>query len=309
MKKDRRSYKEIRLQQLRSLCETARQGSLTAAAETLGLAQPTVWEQVHALERVFATPLIQRQAHGCRLTETGALVVQLVAPLVATVDSLPRHVAAARANAETWLSVATNQRILVEDLPPTVLEFERRHPEVRLRLLELRIEEVAARVESGEADLGLTSIGPTSPPSPRVVFEPAYEVDLNLVTPKDHPLARRRVVRPRDLLDWPLVNSADSFRDSAWRATLEKAGLFRTQPRRIEASFPQVVRRYVELGFGIGLVSGLPSRSVSPKLHERSMSRYFGRLTIYLLRRKGDLAQDQVQRFASILRSLVGRKP
>jgi DNA-binding transcriptional LysR family regulator len=280
---------------------------LTAAADTLGLAQPTVWEQVHALERVFAAPLIQRQAHGCRLTETGALVVELVAPLVAAVDSLPRHVAEARAGAETWLTVATNQRILVEDLPRPVLEFERRHSNVRLRLLEFRIDEVAGRVESGQADLGLTSVVPTSP-NPRLIFEPAYEVDLNLVTPKDHPLARKRTVRPADLTAWPLVNSAASFRDEVWRAALEKAGLFQTQPRRIEASFPQVVRRYVELGFGIGLVPGLPSRPTSPNLHERSMSRYFGRLTIYFVRRKGDLAETHVQRFAGILRSLLQRK-
>ncbi len=50
----RYSYKEGRLQQLRSFCETARLGSLAAAAQALGLAEPTVWEQVHALERQFA---------------------------------------------------------------------------------------------------------------------------------------------------------------------------------------------------------------------------------------------------------------
>src|SRR5262249_31274399 len=67
----RHSYKEIRLQQLRSLCETARLGSLTAAAAALGLAQPTVWEQVHALQREFGVKLIERRAHGCRLTDVG----------------------------------------------------------------------------------------------------------------------------------------------------------------------------------------------------------------------------------------------
>src|SRR5690242_9233587 len=114
MKPHRQSYKSIRLEQLRSLCATARTGSLTAAAESLGLAQPTVWEQVHALERALAAPLIRRQAHGCRLTETGAQVVELVAPLVATIDSLRRHVEETRGAADPTLTVATNQRILVE---------------------------------------------------------------------------------------------------------------------------------------------------------------------------------------------------
>jgi molybdate transport repressor ModE-like protein len=308
MKTARRSYKEIRLQQLRSLCETARQGSLTAAAEALGISQPTVWEQVHALERALDAPLIRRHAHGCRLTETGALLVELVAPLVASIDSLKSHLLEARGKTETWLTVATNQRILVEDLPGTVVEFEKRHPNVRLRLLEQRIEQVAAAVEAGEADVGLTSIVPSNPTSPRLASEPAYEADVNLVTPKDHPLARKRIVKPRDLLGWPLVNSAKSFSDPVLRATLEKAGLFRTQPRRIEASFPHVVRRYVELGFGIGLVTGLPTRPVAAHLHERSMSRYFGRLTIHLVWRKGDLKQGNVQAFADVVRTMLKGK-
>ena len=55
----RHPYKEVRLQQLRSFCETARLGSLAAAAQALGLAEPTVWEQVHALERQFAAKLVE----------------------------------------------------------------------------------------------------------------------------------------------------------------------------------------------------------------------------------------------------------
>lgn len=269
-----------------------------------GHAQPTVWEQVHALERALAATLVRRQAHGCRLTPAGARLVELVAPVLTTIDSLKRHLAEAEGHSETRFTVATNQRILVEDLPEVIVQFEQRQPRVRLRLLEQRIDQVAAAVDAGEADVGLTSVLPT-PASPRLLVAPAYEVDVNLVVPRDHPLARRRTVRPRDLLGWPLVNSAASFSDPAMRATLEKAGIFQTQPRRIEASFPHVVRRYVELGFGIGLVMGLPTRTIAPSLHERSMSRYFGRLMIYLVRRKGDLNDALVEAFAGTLQAVL----
>jgi molybdate transport repressor ModE-like protein len=77
----RHAYKEIQLQQLRSFCETARLGSLTAAANSLGLSQPTVWEQVHALERDLGVPLMERHSRGCRLTENGRRVAVLAAPL------------------------------------------------------------------------------------------------------------------------------------------------------------------------------------------------------------------------------------
>src|SRR5581483_7741858 len=128
----RHSYKEIRLQQLRSFCETARLGSLTAAAESLGLAQPTVWEQVHALEREFAAKLIERHAHGCRLTEVGQVLAELAGPVVASVDALRRNVQDARADPVVLLTLAATQRMLVEDLPPAIAEFERRYLHIRL---------------------------------------------------------------------------------------------------------------------------------------------------------------------------------
>ena len=54
-----RAYKEITLLQLRSFCETVRLGSLTAAADSLGLARPTVWKQVHALEHHLGMQLVE----------------------------------------------------------------------------------------------------------------------------------------------------------------------------------------------------------------------------------------------------------
>src|SRR5438093_11386242 len=96
----RRAYKEVRLQQLRSFCETARLGSLKAAAEALGLAQPTVWEQVHALEREFGQKLVEPHGRGCQLTEAGRVLVGLAAPLVAGIDALKRNFASAHARTE-----------------------------------------------------------------------------------------------------------------------------------------------------------------------------------------------------------------
>jgi DNA-binding transcriptional LysR family regulator len=300
-----RKYKEVRLQQLRSFCETARLGSLTAAAASLGLAQPTVWEQVHALERDFDTVLIQREPHGCRLTEAGRLLAEMAAPLVAGIDSLKHRLQAAQANAVSRLTVAATQRILVEDLPATIAHFEQRHPHVHLCLVEQRVEQIPLLIESGEADLGLTTESATDPPSPWLVFEPCYELELFLVTPREHPLAQRHRLRLEELVAYPLVNAADGIPDPVITARLNKLGVFQTGPRRVEAYYSAVIRRYVEMGFGIGLVLGLPGHGVSSNLHERSLSQHLGRVTINLVSRAGTLEYEPARSFARILRSLV----
>src|SRR5262249_20289637 len=139
--------------------------------------------------------------------------------------------------------------------------------------------------------------------SPWLVFEPAYELDIILITPKKHPLARRRIVRPIDLRGYPLVNGPTAFPDIAIIAALDKLGVFEAQPRRVEAFYAAAIRKYVELGFGIGLIGALPNRRPSPKLHERSMSRYFGRPVIYLVRRKGVPETAASRAFAETVKS------
>lgn len=280
---------------------------MKAAAESLGLSQPTVWEQVHALERALSATLIERHSRGCRFTEVGRRVAALAAPLVQGLASFKQTVQESLGQ-ETRMTTATTQRILVEDLPEPLLAFEKEHPLVQLRLLELRIEQVPIAVESGEADLGLTTEQGTDRRNPWLLFELAYQLDLFLITPKEHPLARRRRVTPRDLLGYPVVNSPQGIPDPTLAATLERLGLFETQPRRVEAYYTAVIRRYVELGFGIGLIVGLPGHVSSPALHERSMSRYFGRVNVNFVWRNGDLPHGPARAFAQMIRSSLRRR-
>jgi DNA-binding transcriptional LysR family regulator len=127
-----------------------------------------------------------------------------------------------------------------------------------------------------------------------------------LITPKDHPLARRRHVRPEDLCAYPLVNSPSAqFHEASTTALLERLGVFRTQPRRIEAYFAATIRRYVELGFGIGLIPSSPSRQPDPRFHERSLSRYLGRCTFYLVWRKGEYRSQAACAFAETVKTMM----
>ena len=83
-----RAYKDTTFQQLRSFYETARLGSLSAAAASLGMAQPTVSQQVHALERQLGDQLVEPFGRGSRLTEAGRLLAELIGPAVLSISSL-----------------------------------------------------------------------------------------------------------------------------------------------------------------------------------------------------------------------------
>jgi DNA-binding transcriptional LysR family regulator len=305
----RHAYKQLRFEQLRSFCETARLGSFTAAASALGLAHPTVWEQVHALERSLQAVLIEPHGRGCRLTDEGRLLAELAAPMVTGLGRLVRDFEEQRGRLQTRLVVATMPRVLVEDLPAAIIEFTRLRPQVELSFLELQNERVPSAIEAGEADLGLTAEWQADPPSPWLVFEPAYELDLFLVTPKNHPLARRRTIRPQDLLEYPLVNSVKTRSARAVTATLDKLGLRPAWKHSVQVSYTACIRRCVEIGMGIGIVAGLPSHRPHANLHERSISRQFGRLTMYFVYRKGATAGRGFNELTSTIQRLLHRSP
>lgn len=300
-----RAYKEITLQQLRSFCETVRLGSLTAAADSVGLARPTVWKQVHALEEHLGVQLIEPHTRGCHATEAGRLLAEMAGPLVTGIGSLKQSLRDSGAARESRLVVAASSRMLTEDLPPCVVECERRSPHIRLVLNETRAEDVGTAVASMKADLGFAAVVPDFE-DPWISFEPCYELDIVLVAPPDHPLAKRRdPIRAADLAEFPLVNSPTSFANDALNRTLERLGLFKTRSRQVEAHSPATIRRYVAMGYGIGLVAVSPTHQPTPQLFEVSMAPDLGRPTVYAIRRKAAIQAEAPGEFVAIVKSVL----
>src|SRR5262249_16902725 len=82
------------------------------------------------------------------------------------------------------------------------------------------------------------------------------------------------------------------FADPTLSTALDDLGVFQAPGRWVELSFAASIRRYVEMGFGIGLVGRPPSRVRHGPLHEHVMSRDFGRLPVYLVRPRAPLPPD-----------------
>jgi DNA-binding transcriptional LysR family regulator len=302
-----RAYKELTLQQLRSFCETARLGSLTAAANEIGLTHPTVREQVLALQRDFGVKLIEPHRRGCRLTEEGHRLAEIAMPIVAAISGLKTRFDQEHANSEIRLTVAGPPRVIQEDLPEATLELLNSRPRVRVAFLELHDDLVIRAVESGAADLGLTSESVPDPTPPGLSIEPGYELETLLITPKNHPLAKKRHVRPADLRRYPLITSRHSLSDQpALEAILDRNRVFDGPTPRVEPFLSSTVRTYVRLNLGIALMYGLPPRRQSVSFHERSMSAYFGRGLVRFVSRRGAPHEELAHAFADMIRQSNG---
>jgi|SRR5579875_1128620 DNA-binding transcriptional LysR family regulator len=303
-------YKDVTLGQLRSFCATARQGSLSAAAAALELAQPTVWKQVHALEQAFGRKLIEPHPRGCRLTEAGEVLRRLLEPAVAHLDlpGLRTRFAEELGQANIHLTVAGPISLLAECLPSCVTAFVAAWPRARFTLRQTYSHEVAALVESGEASLGFTTYIENRSQFPHLCFDPWFELEMILLTPLDHPLARQRRVRPEDLKPYPLVNAVTALCNTHVHNAVVQLGLYQTEPRWVEAHHAAIIRPYVERGLGIALLPGLWPREPDPRLHERPMP-CFGPISVYLIRRCGIHPHAAINAFAEEVRRQLVPQP
>lgn len=295
-------YKRSRLQQLQCLCETARLGSFLAAAAALDVSNPTVWKQVHALEREFGAQLVEPHGRGCHLTTAGQLLVELAGPAVESMATLRERFQSAVHDTSLDLRIAVTPQILQVELAPCLAKFHRGHPQVRFRFLELPVDEVASAVQDRRADFGFTTSRLTEEQQRGLLTEPAYTLEVRLLAPKGHPLARRRAVRPRDLRLYPLVNAPGEYWDTHLGPVLDAADGGPGVPPIVQASFMFSIHRLVELGFGIGLILAVPSAPPDRRFHERSMRRYFGTLVVHLVRRRGAFRAPPGEAFMALVR-------
>lgn len=301
-----RRYKEIRLQQLRGFCATARHLSYSAAARALRISQPTVWLQIQDLEREFHAKLFHRSGPKLALTHEGHLLLELVQTPVAAIESLPRAFADRQGELHRHLTVATTPGVLLDELPEVVEKYRRRLPQVHLVLRTGDYADVRTQVETGNADLGLLAFPEAAPARPTLDYEVAYHLDFLLMAPRGHALARQRRIRLLDLTRYPLLLGppGNRARDRV-DAALQQAGL--QVQVVIEVGFVAAVEEYVSRGLGVGILIGhLPLlRRRYPGVVLHRMTRHFGPASFAFVRRRGAYPLSHVRAFETLVQKSI----
>lgn len=307
----RYKYKDIQLPQLRSFCVAATTGNFTAAAAALGLSVSAVWQQVRAVERELGVTLLRRQGRTVEVTTAGRLLLELAQPHVSGLDSLARLFEARQAGLPEPLAVVATPHLLAYHLPGLVQQFIRDHPSARLNLRAGRWQEILELVERGEADLGVTPWDRTAPHRAALVYESLFEQPLLLLTAADHPLRRKKALRPRDLIDQPLiVQTKDTCDYQSLVRLLRQDDIAPEQLQIVMVSHTvDMTFRYVARGVGIALahVDAKSCRSI-PGVHGRIFDAQLERLPFALVLRKSSHRSGLVEEFCQAVRRELGSR-
>ena len=196
----------IDLVSLDALRAVGTHGSVVAAADALGFTPSAVSQQIKRLERQTGVPLLERVGRGVMLTGHGRHLVEQGARLLTDLEELQAglHQQAATVAGHVRLAAfSTAMRGLIAPALPHVLAA---HPDLRVSLTEREPWDTIGLVAAGQADLGVVhSWGDVPLSIPGHVARTTIGHDLaEVIVRRDHRLAGRTVVTPRDLAgeDW-----------------------------------------------------------------------------------------------------------
>lgn len=285
----------------------ARLGHFTRAAAALHVSQPALTVQVKQLEEALGIKLFDRNNRTVRLTQAGRDLVAPFERLTLDLASIVKHAHDLSAHRRGVILVAALPSVAAGVLPRAIRTLADRHPAIVVRVRDAIAGRVLELVKSGEVDVG---IGSLIRPDQEIAHEPLFTDRLCAFTRPDHPLARRRSIRLRDLSAQPLILTGQ---DTSVRQIIERTLEQERLPVRVaqEATYMTTAIGMVHAGLGVAILpesavaldgSGAKLRALA--IREPDLTRDIG-----LLRRKERSFSPATQRLVDVLREIVSGPP
>lgn len=209
-------YYRLRLRHILLLELIEEEGSLRAVAERLNISQPAVSAMVRDLEEAFGTELVERSVRGVVLNRAGQLALTRSRPSLAFIDQLADEVAI-RDMPE--LRVGANPAVMLNPIPMALRRLMSGNIRNRFTFRTGLVGEMIEALVNGEIDCYIGQVDWTrieSNAADMLKCRHLGHSGLSIGCAIDHPLTRKEVVRPEDLLDYPWASASEA--SSNWQA-------------------------------------------------------------------------------------------
>ena len=293
------AYKGDRLKPLRAFCQTARLGSVSRAAEALFVSQPAITQQLQALEREMGMKLFERSGRRLVPTREGEALYELARPLVEGIDGLDGAFREQVRGLDAGeLHVAAGSSTILYLLPKIVEAFRAAQPGVRLTLHNVTGAGGLNLLRSDDVDL---AVGSMLDVPADLGYAPVYNFDPMLITPPDHPLAKKRELALEDLSPYGLILPPKRL------TTYRLVDLVFQQNRvpytvALEVGGWEVIKQYVAMGMGISIVTSICLTDADrERLAARSLAQYFPARSYGVVMRKGKYLSPQARAFVDLI--------
>ena len=298
----------MNIHQLRFVREAVRQNfNLTEAAKALFTSQPGVSKAIIELEEELGVDIFRRHGKRIRgLTEPGRAILKSVEIIMQEVDSLRRIGKEFAAQDSGSLTIATTHTQARYALPPVVQAFMQKFPKVRLSLLQGSPKQIIEMVLRDQADLAIAT--EVIEDADGLVTLPCYPWEHVLVVPPEHPLLKSKMITVEEIASYPLITYDSAF---TGRSKIDHAFSLRGLKPDVllEAIDADVIKTYVELGMGVGIMAGMAFNTERDKgLQAIPAGHLFGTNVSRLALKQGSYLRTYVYSFVELLAPALNRK-
>ncbi|MBI3727999.1 MAG: CysB family HTH-type transcriptional regulator [Burkholderiales bacterium] len=298
----------MNLHQLRFVREAVRQNfNLTEAAKALFTSQPGVSKAIIELEEELGVDIFTRHGKRIRgLTEPGRAVLKSVELIMQEIDGLKRIGKEFAAQDSGSFTIATTHTQARYALPKVVQAFMQKYPKVRLSLLQGNPKQIAEMVMRDQADIAIATEAIAG--FDGLISLPCYQWEHVVVVPVEHPLLKLKNVSLEEIANYSLITYDAAF---AGRSKIDHAFQIRNLKPDIllEAIDADVIKTYVELGMGVGIIAGMAFDAERDKnLRAIPVGQLFGMNVSRVAIKQGAYLRSYIYTFIELLNPTLNRK-
>ncbi|MEQ8844371.1 MAG: LysR family transcriptional regulator [Phycisphaerales bacterium] len=244
----------MELTPLRYLRAIADAGTMTVAAQRLGVSQPTLSFAVRKLEEELGVDLFSRTGRGLTPTEACLVLLEHGDQAVRNVDAGVRAVRALAGLEAGTVRIGAGATVVTYLLPGVVQRFRQRYADLRVSVREAGSTQVAEALLKGELDLGVVTLPVNIPGSNELMTVARASDELRLIAPPGHALAGQDDFAWSDLQGEPVVGfeAGSSVRD-----VIDQAAAVHGVSLEVVVELRSIegIARMVRAGVGVGFVS------------------------------------------------------
>lgn len=290
----------MNFQQLRIIREAARCNfNLTEVGNALFTSQSGVSKHIKDLEDELGVELFVRKGKRLLgLTEPGTELLEIVERILLDTNNIKNLVEQYSQRDEGQLTVVATHTQARYALPKVITDFKKSFPKVHLKLHQAGPAEIVTLLLNGEADIGVATEALHE--VKQLDTFPYYTWHHAVIVPKDHPLEKLQPLTLQALAEYPIVTYHEGL---TGRAKIDQAftdaGV--TPNISMSALDSDVIKTYVELGLGIGIVASMSFNAAKDSdLRLLPCDHLFEANTTYIALRRGHYLRSFAYRFIEL---------
>ncbi|WP_426983946.1 LysR family transcriptional regulator [Brevibacillus borstelensis] len=192
----------MELKQLEYFLAVAQELHFTKASEKVGISQPSLSQQIRALEAEIGVPLFDRIGKKTALTEAGRILRGHAQRVFHELSQARAAISELQGLQRGKLTIGALLTVVNYLLPPAILAFHRQYPHIELSVLGLRTGDIRSALLDNQLDMGIVFL-----PVEDEEFEtlPLVQEELCLVVPSGHALTEKRSAPLEVLKETPSV--------------------------------------------------------------------------------------------------------